>query len=64
MSDECNATIGADYHHHQLRIASIFIIMASSGFGAFFPLIAKRTLHLPASVYEYVDPLQPAIMRS
>ncbi|CAG7851847.1 SubName: Full=Uncharacterized protein {ECO:0000313/EMBL:CCA68094.1} [Serendipita indica DSM 11827] len=57
MSEEgdagCNSVIGDDYNYHQLRIASIFIIMASSGIGAFFPLIAKRTLRLPASVYDF-----------
>ncbi|KAI6018366.1 Zinc/iron permease [Pisolithus marmoratus] len=38
-----------------LRIASIFIIFAGSGFGALFPVLARRSswLHVPAPLYEF-----------
>lgn len=43
-----------------LRIGAIFIIFASSALGAFFPLLAKRTIKLPGGVYECVHPSSPS----
>lgn len=39
-----------------LRVASIFIILIGSTFGALFPVVAKRStwLHVPKSIFEYV----------
>lgn len=53
--DPCAPSIlGADGDKYQnLRIASIFIIFVSSAIGAFFPLLARRTLRLPRSVYDF-----------
>lgn len=61
MSDElnCGQGGGADTHTG-LRIASVFIILVSSGTGALFPVLAKRSswLQVPSSVFKLV-PLLP-----
>jgi hypothetical protein len=49
--------LGHQDSHQSLRIAAIFIILASSSIGAFFPLIAKQSLRLPVAVYESVSSL-------
>lgn len=38
-----------------LRIASVFIILVGSGFGALFPVFARRSswLHVPEHIYEF-----------
>lgn len=50
----CGSGGGADTYTG-LRIASIFIILVGSGFGALFPVLARRSswLHVPAPVYEF-----------
>jgi solute carrier family 39 (zinc transporter), member 1/2/3 len=55
MSDlNCGSGGGADTYHG-LRIASVFIILVGSTFGALFPVLARRTswLHVPKAVFEY-----------
>lgn len=51
----CGSGGGAD-SYYPLRVASIFIIMATSGSGALFPVLASRTKWLssrmPGWVYE------------
>ena len=37
-----------------LRIGSIFIILATSGVGTFFPVIAKRALKIPTAGFDFV----------
>ncbi|XP_006461790.1 hypothetical protein AGABI2DRAFT_118644 [Agaricus bisporus var. bisporus H97] len=46
---------GGDDRFLGLRIASIFIVLACSSFGATFPIIAKNTacLHLPKSAFDF-----------
>ena len=41
---------GGDRRYTGLRIASIFIILATSLFGALFPVLAKRTKWLSARI--------------
>ncbi|KAH7922321.1 ZIP zinc/iron transport family [Leucogyrophana mollusca] len=50
----CSSGGGANTYTN-LRIASVFIILASSSFGALFPVIARRTswLHVPKGVFEF-----------
>ncbi|KAI5994081.1 Zinc/iron permease [Pisolithus orientalis] len=50
----CGSGGGADTYTG-LRIASIFIILVGSGFGALFPVLARRSswLHVPTPVYEF-----------
>jgi len=52
---DCGSGGGGDTYLN-LRIASIFIIMAGSLSGALFPVLAKRStwLHVPKSVFECV----------
>lgn len=47
---------GGDQSMFGLRVASIFIILIGSTFGALFPVVAKRStwLHVPKSIFEYV----------
>ena len=48
---------GGDDRFLGLRIASVFIILATSMFGALFPVIAKRTRLsnvIPKPAFEYV----------
>ncbi|KAH7907011.1 Zinc/iron permease [Hygrophoropsis aurantiaca] len=56
MSDtlDCSAGGGAETYTN-LRIASVFIIFASSSFGALFPVLARRTswVHVPKGVFEF-----------
>ncbi|KAL6306140.1 Zinc/iron permease [Sparassis latifolia] len=51
----CGTGGGANSYFH-LRVASIFIIMATSGFGALFPVLSKRTrwldAHLPDALFQ------------
>jgi hypothetical protein len=56
IEDPCAPSIlGVDGdRYHNLRILSIFIILISSALGAFFPLLARRTLKLPRAIYESV----------
>ncbi len=51
----CGSGGGADTFFG-LRVASIFIILVGSTFGALFPVLAKNSswLHVPKSVFEYV----------
>lgn len=53
--DGCSDGGGA-FTYTGLRIASIFIIMATSLFGALFPVLAKRSswLTVPTAVFKYV----------
>ena len=46
---------GGDDAYLGLRIASVFIILVGSTFGALFPVLAKRAkwLTIPKSVFEY-----------
>lgn len=55
IEDPCASSIlGADGdRYHNLRILSIFIILISSAMGAFFPLLARRSLKLPRAVYDF-----------
>ncbi|PVG03834.1 ZIP-like iron-zinc transporter [Serendipita vermifera] len=56
MSEESSCTrnvLGNQDTQQSLRVAAIFIILASSAIGAFFPLIAKQSMRLPTSVYEF-----------
>jgi hypothetical protein len=39
-----------------LRIASIFVILVASTFGACFPLWAKQKTIIPKGVFQYVHP--------
>ena len=50
---------GGDDAFLGLRIASVFIILVGSTFGALFPVLAKRAkwLTIPKSVFEYVPSL-------
>ncbi|KAH7885879.1 ZIP-like iron-zinc transporter [Phlebopus sp. FC_14] len=50
----CGSGGGAD-SYFQLRIASVFIILCGSSFGALFPVLAKKTtwLRLPTAVFEF-----------
>ena len=56
--DDVNCgTGGGDDRFLGLRIASVFIILATSMFGALFPVIAKRTRLsnvIPRPAFEYV----------
>ena len=51
---------GGDTAFKGLRIASLFIIWASSSFAATFPIVANRSrvIHLPLVVFESVSLLQ------
>jgi hypothetical protein len=53
--DGCSEGGGA-FTYTGLRIASIFIIMATSMFGALFPVLARRSkwLRVPTGVFKYV----------
>lgn len=53
--DGCSSGGGA-FTYTGLRIASIFIIMVTSLFGALFPVLAKRSswLKVPTAVFKYV----------
>lgn len=58
MSSEtsnCGNGGGADTYT-SLRIASVFVILATSASGTFFPLLAKRSkwLKVPVGVFESV----------
>ncbi|KAI5995056.1 Zinc/iron permease [Pisolithus albus] len=50
----CGSGGGADTYTG-LRIASVFIILVGSGFGALFPVFARRSswLHVPEPIYEF-----------
>ncbi|KAH7881966.1 ZIP-like iron-zinc transporter [Phlebopus sp. FC_14] len=50
----CGSGGGAD-SYFQLRIASVFIILCGSSFGALFPVLAKKTtwLRVPTAVFEF-----------
>lgn len=54
-STDCSNGGGADTYF-SLRIASVFVILATSTFGAFFPVIAKRSkwMKVPNRVFESV----------
>ncbi|KAN0088666.1 Zinc/iron permease [Tylopilus felleus] len=53
-STDCSNGGGADTYF-SLRIASVFVILATSTFGAFFPVIAKRSkwMKVPNRVFEF-----------
>ena len=56
--DEVNCgSGGGDTGREGLRIASVFIIMFGSMFGAFFPVLARRTKwmspHVPKGVFDF-----------
>lgn len=55
MSSDCGNGGGADTFTG-LRIGSVFIILATSSFGAFFPVLTKRSkwLKVPTYVFESV----------
>lgn len=56
-ADDLNCGVGGgDQSMFGLRVASIFIILIGSTFGALFPVVAKRStwLHVPKSIFEYV----------
>lgn len=60
-TSDCGNGGGADTYTN-LRIASIFVILATSALGAFFPVLAKRSkfLKVPTPVFELVfSPLFP-----
>ncbi|KAF9443584.1 ZIP zinc/iron transport family [Macrolepiota fuliginosa MF-IS2] len=48
-------TGGGDHSMFGLRVASIFIILVGSSFGALFPVVAKRStwLRVPKSVFDF-----------
>lgn len=54
-SVNCGDGGGADTYFG-VRVASVFVILATSGCGAFFPVLAKRSkwLKVPISVFELV----------
>ena len=54
----CGSGGGAD-NLLGLRVASVFIILVTSTFGALFPVLAKRSswLHVPKPVFESVRPV-------
>lgn len=57
-AEELNCgTGGGDHSMLGLRVASIFIILVGSTFGALFPVVAKRSswLHVPKSIFECVS---------
>ncbi|KAF9218627.1 ZIP-like iron-zinc transporter [Gyrodon lividus] len=51
---DCGNGGGAD-SYTSLRIASVFIVLVGSSFGALFPVIAKKTqwLHVPDGVFDF-----------
>ncbi len=55
MADlQCGA-VQSEHSYTNLRIASVFVILVASSFGALFPVIAKRSvfaLSLPSKVFE------------
>jgi zinc transporter 1/2/3 len=53
--DGCSAGGGA-HTYTSLRIASVFVILATSTFGALFPVLSRRTswLRVPTPVFKYV----------
>lgn len=54
-ADDCGNGGGADTYTG-LRIASVFIVMATSMFGALFPVMSRRTkwlrVHVPTAVFQ------------
>lgn len=55
MSELACGAVQNEHTYTGLRIASIFVILAGSSFGALFPVIAKRSpfFKLPKTVYEF-----------
>ncbi|KAK2463625.1 hypothetical protein APHAL10511_004376 [Amanita phalloides] len=53
--DACSGGGGGAFTYTSLRIASVFIIMATSMFGALFPVLAKRSnwLRVPTPMYDF-----------
>jgi len=48
---------GSDTSFQSLRVASLFIIWATSSFAATFPIVARRSrvIHLPLAIFESVS---------
>jgi zinc transporter 1/2/3 len=55
MSDAVQCSPGGgDQDFTGLRVGALFVILATSSFGAFFPVIAAKSkwLHIPVPVFE------------
>lgn len=64
MSDEdqCSGVQSQD-DFLNLRVASVFIILVTSAFGACFPLWARNRKIIPMGVFQYVYPRYPLLIR-